>query len=134
MVSLPVGSIRAIGMKASDGLVALGSWCAVNLIEGSWCAMPCAGVPFKAPFCASFRCSPPPSIWGISPVVSAVADRVRAMEVVGRSDATGAESLGDKIAEGEAVSVDSGPMRGTPLEGGVSIYWEKACHVKPWDM
>lgn len=49
--------------------------------------------------------------------------------MVVRSDATAAESFGDKTAEGEeTVSIDSGPMRGTPLKEEL-VFIVKACHV-----
>ena len=106
MISFPVGSIRAIGLKTSDGLCALGSWCAVKRIEGSWWFMPftfvlaCAG--------ASFRVrESPPSTCGMSVAPLTVADRVRAMEFVS-SEAPVAEGLLARRAEDDAVAVDCG--------------------------
>ena len=65
MVSLPVGSIRAIGLKTSEGRADLKSWCAENRIEGSF-ALPTVVV----------DAGRVPSAWL---VLLVVADRVLAM-------------------------------------------------------
>lgn len=42
MTSVPLGNIRDMGLNASEGLVARGSWWAVNRMEGSWWDIPFA--------------------------------------------------------------------------------------------
>lgn len=105
MVSLPVGSIRAIGLKTSEGRADLKSWCAVNRIEGSFALL--------LVFEAWVRV---PSAWP-GEVLLAIADRVLAMAgAIFESRGTEALLPASK-AEEESDGVDCGcmPVRAAPF-------------------
>lgn len=118
IISLPEGSILNAGVKTKDGRWARGSWWAVNLIEGSWCAMPAAGgSAMPSPETALL------SVWGslelacgvVSAATPVVAERVRAIEAVASVSAAGVVFKGAAVVDAVAAGWGSAAIRETPL-------------------